>query len=440
MKESRKKFKCKLKNRKREERELFCNRLLESVDEDNHESFWKKLKSGVQPIRSKQNAWIQQVKSEEEILEVWKRHFGDILNSEPQENVDRERSLFERTLKDCIQSTKEPWWFVEIHPLEVERAIKCLKRNKAAGPDKIEAEHLKYGGRSLAIHLSVAMTGCLRHSCVPHQFLRSYIVPIVKDKAGDSTDPDNYRGIALSSVTSKLFEHVLLERFRGILTTCEQQFGFKRSLGCVECSFVLKETIDYYLSNGNKEIYVCALDLSKAYDRVSHFRLFTKLLQKGLPVYFVKFLALWYSAQEMQVKWRDSVSSPVHVRNGVRQGSVLSPCLFNVYINDLLEAINKCGDGARFSDVFVGCIAYADDIALVSPTVTGMQRMLDICSDYAIDHSLVFNDKKSVATSFIKSKRTVPNNPEFKFSGSILTTKAEVVHLGVVLNRKNLQL
>ena len=130
MKESRKKFKCKLKNRKREERELFCNRLLESVDEDNHESFWKKLKSGVQPIRSKQNAWIQQVKSEEEILEVWKRHFGDILNSEPQENVDRERSLFERTLKDCIQSTKEPWWFVEIHPLEVERAIKCLKETK----------------------------------------------------------------------------------------------------------------------------------------------------------------------------------------------------------------------------------------------------------------------------------------------------------------------
>ena len=61
----------------------------------------------------------------------------------------------------------------------------------------------------------------------------------------------------MSSVTSKLFEHVLLERFRGILTTCEQQFGFKRSLGCAECSFVLKETIDYYLSNGNKEILIC---------------------------------------------------------------------------------------------------------------------------------------------------------------------------------------
>ena len=72
---------------------------------------------------------------------------------------------------------------------------------------------------------------------------------------------------------------------------------------------------------------MCALDLSKVYNRASYYHLFTKLLRKGLPVYFVKFLERWYSSQMMQVKWGDGISSPVKVRNGVRQGSVL-PLLY----------------------------------------------------------------------------------------------------------------
>ena len=434
MSESRKSFRSKLKSRKRKENELFCSSLVDAIDEKDHASFWKKLKYGIQPNRTKHGVRIEKGESEEEIMETWKRHFGQIINSEPPDNVDRERSAFEQTMREYMDKTKEPWWFVDIHPLEVEKAFRCLKRNKAAGPDMIETEHLQYGGRSLAIYLSVAMTSFLRHSLVPQQFLRSYIVPIVKEKAGDVTDTNNYRGFALSSAISKVLEHVFLERFRAALSSCEQQFGFKQGHGCAECSFVLREAIDYYLSNGNREVYVCALDLSKAYDRVSYYRLFTKLLRKGLPIYFVKFLERWYSSQTMQVKWGDGISSPVNVRNGVRQGSVLSPSLFNVYIDDLLAVTAKCGYGARFSDVFVGCLAYADDMTLISPTVNGMQKMLGICDEYARDHSLMFNDKKSVATTFVKNKRIIPHNPEFWLNGRILPTKVEIMHLGVAFH------
>ena len=118
--------------------------------------------------------------------------------------------------------------------------------------------------------MSVLLNSFLRHAFVPHQFLRSYVVPIANEKTGDMTYPDNYRGVALSSVTSTLLEHILLERFRSVLSSCEQQFGFKQGQGCADCSFVRRETIEYYLSNGNREVHVCALDLSKAYDRVSH--------------------------------------------------------------------------------------------------------------------------------------------------------------------------
>ena len=200
---------------------------------------------------------------------------------------------------------------------------------------------------------------------------------------------------------------------------------------------MLRETIEYYLSNGNREVHVCALDLSKAYDRVSHYRLFAKLFRRGVSVYFVKFLDNWYTAQEMQVKLRDSVSSPVAVRNGVRQRSVLSPCLFNVYIADLLKELYKCGEGERMSVIFLGCLAYADDITFASPTVKVLQRMLDICNDLTKDHALMFNinNKKSVSISFVKKKQAVLSNLELWLNGSILNSKQEVVHLGVVVDR-----
>lgn len=106
------------------------------------------------------------------------------------------------------------------------------------------------------------------------------------------------------------------------------------------------------------------LDLSKAYDCVSHYQLFTKLLRRGITIYFVKFLTNWYTSQEMQAKWRNLVSSHFSVRKGVQQGSVLSLRLFNLYTDDFLKAVAESGDGARVSDVFLGCLAYVDDIAL----------------------------------------------------------------------------
>lgn len=141
-------------------------------------SFWKKLKTEVQPLKNRQPVWIGEAESVNEILELWNIHFGQVINSEAPDNVDRERLLFEETLKGCMDAMKKPWWFVEIHPLEVERACHRLKLHKADGPDMVESEHVNYGGLTVAIHLSVALTSFLRHLFVPHEFIKSYIVPI----------------------------------------------------------------------------------------------------------------------------------------------------------------------------------------------------------------------------------------------------------------------
>ena len=130
--------------------------MIEDSDGNSQELSWK-LKFGVQHTRVKHNGQIGEAETEEEILEIWKKHFSEIVNSESLDNVERERLLFEQTLAEEVERIKKPCWFVEIHPLEVKRACKRLKRNKAAGPDMVEAEDVQYGGRSLVIHLSVAL-------------------------------------------------------------------------------------------------------------------------------------------------------------------------------------------------------------------------------------------------------------------------------------------
>ena len=198
----------------------------------------------------------------------------------------------------------------------------------------------------------------------------------------------------MASILSKVAETILLNRLSDVLVTNGNQFGFKPKLGADMCIYVLKEIIDRYRQL-NGCLFMCFLDASNAFDRVKHSLLFRKLVKHGAPGYIVRILVYWYSHQTMSVRWAGALSSKFSVTNGVRQGGILSPYLFNVYMDDLSGALNQCQSGCISGNSVINHLMYADDLVVVCPSAAGMSKLLKACEDYGVDHDIKYNSKKS---------------------------------------------
>ena len=98
---------------------------------------------------------------------------------------------------------------------------------------------------------------------------------------------------------------------------------------------------------------------SKAFDRVNHTTLFKQLGARGIPGYILRILSYWYKNQDMCIRWGDAYSAKFKVTNGVRQGGILSPYLFNVYVDELSEEVNKCNVGCNLNGLLINHIMYA---------------------------------------------------------------------------------
>ena len=134
-----------------------------------------------------------------------------------------------------------------------------------------------------------------------------------------------------------------------------------------------------------------ALDCTKAFDKCKFDILFEKLVERKLPAVVVRVLMFVYEEQTAWVQWGKEKSRTFGIVNGTRQGSVLSPALFSVYMDDLLLKLRKAGVGCHLGGVFTGVVGYADDLLLMAPSRSAMVTMLKICEDYAGQNNLEFS-------------------------------------------------
>jgi len=163
---------------------------------------------------------------------------------------------------------------------------KCMRKpnlGEACGPDDLCAEHLLYSEPILFMHLQALFKLILCHRYVPNSFGIGVTVPLITDKTGSVNDVSNYRGIILSPIISKLFELVIMSLCSDMLQTDSLQFGFKDKIGTADAIFTMKSTIKHLTDRGSS-VYVASLDIRKAFDRISHFKLYKSLLDTRVPV------------------------------------------------------------------------------------------------------------------------------------------------------------
>lgn len=385
------KYKLALRNAYTSFEDKLSDELYTHFIKKNVPDFWKTWNAKFRKNVSR-HVNINGCTNDADIASEFATHFNNVYCKSDDDDIAYNDYIQERS--GCMNNVQSSYECIDKINVElVDQCLQRLKKGKACGPDDLCAEHLQYAHPALILHLKILFKLIMLHGFVPNSFGIGISVPLIKDKAGNINSVDNYRAITLSAIISKLFETVLLSICGYALETDSLQFGFKDGVGCADAIFTLKSTLEYFVDRGSS-VYIASLDISKAFDRVNHYKLYKSLLTAGVPVIIVDVLCNWYSKLSFAVKWNSKLSAQFPVGSGVRQGSCLSPAVFNVFMNIFITKLKLQGIGCHISTLFIGCLLYADDVILLSPTIAGLQTMLDKCSELAVLLSLSFNVSK----------------------------------------------
>lgn len=308
--------------------------------------------------------------------------------------------------------------------------LSAIKKMKAGKSDSshIFSDYITWVSDHLAEPFSKFVTCCFRHGFLPSILADAVLCPIPK-KGKDPETTDGYRSIALASQLSKLIEYIILEHFGHCLVSSDLQFSYKAKTGTTACTSIFKATVEHFVGNG-VPVNAALLDMSRAFDFVRHDRLIQELAKRGLHENMQRFLYSWYKSQKLKVRFGNIFSRDLPVSNGVRQGGVVSPLLFTIYMDILLGMLRNEGAGCHVDSIFVGALCYADDLTLIAPSISALRRMLAVCEVFADRFGMKFNASKSQLIQF--GTKGLPSTAIF-FAGSRVEWVNEVVHLGVNL-------
>ena len=323
--------------------------------------------------------------------------------------------------------------FSVVDAQEVTNAIGKLSKKKASKLDGVCIESISNAHPVLLHIMSKLYTSMLTHGFIPESLMKTVITPIVKSQNKSKSDVNNYRPIAVASTFLKILESIIKDRLVNQLQVSDHQFGYKKQLSTESCAFTLKSVLHKYV-NRNSKMYVCFLDASKAFDLVNHNSLFRILESRGVSANILRIVKYLYKFQKCQVSWDGETSDDFVSTRGVKQGGILSPSFFNVYMHELSERLDSIRTGCIVGSKLVNHLLYADDLVIFSPTAEGLRKLLRVCDSFAENFNLVFNSAKSVCMALTKNKflANIPV-PNMYLQGNVLSTVNRVKYLGYII-------
>ena len=408
----------------------FNDNLFKHLCNKNQVEFWKSWRRRFCANKCRPASNINGCHDDINILREFTDYFKVVGQPNSVEADQRDDGEVEHLLSHSVAVSNDGPLLVNLFDLQ--EAISKLKVGKAVSFDGIYNEHVLYSSIPLHVHLCLLFNALLRHGFVPNDFLVGVVIPVLKSKHGDPTNLDMYRGITVAPAISKLFESVLLELYGSYLYSDPLQFGFKKNSSCNSALFTFTEAVKFCNNHGSN-VYCAFLDASKAFDKVLHNGLFLKLIKRNVPFAFIRLLRYWYSHLSCIVRWNGVTGPAFPVLCGVRQGGILSPFLFAVYVDDLISNLRQSGYGVYIGKLFVGCVVYADDIALLSVSCFGLQKLMDVCEKYGILWDITFNPAKSQIACFGPKSTSICN---ILLNGHVVTIVDKVKYLGVYFESK----
>ena len=269
----------------------------------------------------------------------------------------------------------------------------------------------------------------------PKKWCEAYIVPVPKIQ--DTSVPSNFRGISIMNCLAKLFNAVINKRIVSFLENKKKwdklQIGFKKGHRTTDHMFIIRTLIEKYTKSSGK-LYTCFIDFSKAFDRIDHLYLMLKLRTAGIGGYIYEVIKDMYIniGITLSVKSGRFLSNSFRSNIGVRQGDVLSPTLFNIFLNDLQEYLPLNDQTPEIGNTKIPYLLYADDLVLFSTSNTHMQNSMNALEMYCKKWNLKINKDKTKLVVFntkgIKSKCSI------KVDGEEIEETNTYKYLGVVFS------
>lgn len=386
--------------------EKFGNQL-EEGGAGNGKNLFRMLRN-LRKGREVETQWIKDrngniLKQKEEIEQRWMDHFCDILGGvEVTEECEEESNVIEERVVEVGE---------EIEVEELKEAIRLLKKGKSAGIDGLKTEMFKYMGSEGEVVLRSLMNKIWREKKIPTEWQTAILIAL--HKKGEKMLCENYRGISLLCVASKIYERILERRLRKIIepTLEDTQAGFRKGRNTQEWIFALRQLCEKTIKKQEK-IYISAIDIQKAFDSVSREGMWDILERRQVPVELVQAIKSIYQRSKNVIRGRDFTSKEFITYKGVRQGSILSPLLFIIVMDEVAKTVKKRTSGVligyrRMRPVIIRELMYADDLVICAGNKDALMSNVEEWRKELGRYNMVINVRKSeVMTIGIEDEET----------------------------------
>ena len=247
---------------------------------------------------------------------------------------------------------------------------------------------------------------CIRDRDLFNSILKTGVVPkcwnvgimFLLHKKEDKTDLKNYRGITINPNMSKLFSRILESRLMKVVEENkllgEFQGAGRKGRHTTDNIFILSTLLEKAKKLGWLDTSIAFVDMKKAFDMVDREKLWALLQKKGLGGSFLRVIKSMYDDNKVFVDINGERTRPINPERGIKQGCVLSPVLFALYLNDLGEELQKSKLGIKLRNNVISCLFFADDICLIGKDRESLFTLLNKTQDYSDKYGLEINPKK----------------------------------------------